>query len=80
MIIKEIVGVNSDGASWLELIIDGKLVVSAHPLYECPEDATLERDLSYAYEFAELMQHAYESGRNGEEFEIIYVDESENDG
>ena len=79
MIIKKIVGKDSEGATWVELRVNGSSVASARPLYECPEDATLERDLSYVYEITDLMEQAYEAGKNGEKLEIIYVDETEND-
>lgn len=78
MIVKQVVGKDSEGYSWLELRVNGSSVVSAYALCECPEDATLERDLSYVYEFTELMKRAYEAGKNSEEFEIVYVDESKN--
>lgn len=43
-------------------------------LSETPEDATLDRDLSFVYDIPDLMEMAYTAGRNGEEFEIQHID------
>lgn len=46
-------------------------------LTECPEDATLGRDLSFAYDVFEMLIAAYKAGKNGEELSIIENNESE---
>jgi hypothetical protein len=40
-------------------------------LNECPEDATLQRDLSFVFRIPNLMEQAYEAGKRGEELDII---------
>ena len=42
-----------------------------------PEDMNLARDLSDALSIPDVIKMAYEAGKNGEEFEIIYLDEEE---
>jgi hypothetical protein len=79
MEIKLIHGSNYDDAASLVIKVNGKSVVRAFPLYECPEDATLERDLDYVYDIPMLMEKAYEAGKNGEEFVVIEENESEDD-
>ncbi|PKJ52649.1 hypothetical protein [Bacillus sp. SN10] len=46
-------------------------------LSECPEDATLERDLSFVYSIAGYMRGAYEAGKRGDAFIVNYTDEDE---
>lgn len=79
MEIKVINGTNYDDMATLEIEVDGKHVIGVYPLYDCPEDAILERDLGFAYDIPELMRKAYEAGKRGEEFSIIEVDEGEED-
>jgi len=43
----------------------------AGPLWECPEDATLERDLGYAYNAVTFFKIGYEAGQKGEPVEYI---------
>ncbi len=77
--IKETTGTNSDGAGTYEIEVskDGKKVAgfSAWPLYECPEDATLERDMGFAYDAIEFFKLGYEAGKNGEEIVFKEVEE-----
>ena len=42
-----------------------------------PEDMTLFRDLSDAYFISNLIQLAYQAGKNGEEFEYELIEEKE---
>jgi len=42
-----------------------------------PEDMTLNRDLSDAYNIASLISAAYEAGKKGEIYESVYIDEEE---
>jgi hypothetical protein len=37
-----------------------------------PEDATLNRDLSFVYDIENMLREAYEAGKDGEEFHITY--------
>ncbi|WP_412036354.1 hypothetical protein [Bacillus pacificus] len=46
-------------------------------LSECPEDATLERDLSFVHSIAGYMRGAYEAGKRGDAFIVNYTDEDE---
>jgi len=68
MKVKIIRGTNSDGADHEEMYIDGKSILSAYPLYECPEDATLERNMISCDEVETLMRKAYEAGKAGEDY------------
>lgn len=79
--ITEINGTNSDELSTYEITIkqdEKKLIdVSAYPLCECPEDAILERDLSYVWDIKEAFKIGYEAGKNGVEVQYIEKDENE---
>lgn len=77
MEVKLIHGSDWNGAARLEIEVNGKSAVWANPLYDCPEDATLERDMSFVYEIPDLMRQAYEAGKNGEPF--VVTEESEDD-
>ena len=62
---------------------EGKEIIgfSAHPLQECSEDASLERDLYYAYSAVDFFKIGYEAGKSGETvvFNEENEDEEEND-
>lgn len=75
MEVKVISGKNNDGAMHDELHINGKEVLSAYPLYECPEDASLERDMTSCSEVETLMKRAYDAGKAGEPYKCEYEDE-----
>lgn len=75
MEVKLIHGKDWNDAAILEIEVNGKTEISAYPLYECPEDATLERDLNFVYRIPRLMKQAYEAGKSGEPFVITEVDE-----
>lgn len=70
MKINIIEGQDSDRAAWFKLWVDGKHKFSIGSLSECPEDATIERDLNFVYEIVPLIRAAYDAGRNGELLEI----------
>ena len=76
MRVKEIYLEDSDDGDALIIEVDGKHEISAFPLWECPEDAYLHRDLSYVYDITDLMKRAYDAGRKGEEF--VYEKEEMN--
>ncbi|QDX93608.1 hypothetical protein EEL30_15660 [Brevibacillus laterosporus] len=75
MQIKLIHGTDCNDAARLDIEVNGKPAIWASPLYDCPEDATLERDLNFVYNIPDLMRQAYEAGKNGEPFEVVEVDE-----
>lgn len=60
---------------------DGKKIegFSAGPLCECPEDATLGRDLGYAFSAVDFMRIGYEAGKSGEEIEFVKGEHAEDD-
>jgi len=57
-----------------DMSIDGERRLFVGPLCDCPEDATIERDLVSCGDVANYMQEAYEAGRRGETFEIVWKD------
>jgi hypothetical protein len=67
------------GTYKIEAIRDGKVVLGffAGPLSECPEDAILERDLSYAYDAVEFFKLGFEAAKSGEEVVFEEKDEAE---
>lgn len=74
--VKVVTGSNSDGASHETLFINDKECLSTYPLYECPEDATLERDIVGASRFASLLEN-FLIEHNGKKVKFIYEDEEE---
>jgi len=60
----------------VEINLDGHRV-SFHNMNECPEDATLTRDLSDVYSIETLIMKAYEAGKRGEEIVIERIEERE---
>lgn len=68
MKIKILRGTNRDGDDHEEMYIDGSVVLSAYPLCECPEDATLERDMISCDEVETLMFKAFKAGKAGEDY------------
>lgn len=72
MKVKEIVTQNPDDyRSRLSIEIDGKSVFLVRDGE--PEDSNLSRDFSDCYSIVDLMERAYEAGKNGEEFEVERV-------
>ena len=51
-----------------EIIVDG--VDRVYVGTPEPEDATLSRDLSFAYRIVPLMREAWEAGKRGEDFTV----------
>ena len=49
--------------------------ISIYNMNECPEDATLSRDLSDIYTVEDMIQEAYEAGKRGEEIKFEYITE-----
>lgn len=52
------------------IIVNGEERIVANDYGE-PEDNQLGRDLNFVYSIVNLMEEAYNAGKNGEEFEII---------
>ena len=61
----------------LVIKIDDKQVFSINELCESPEDAIFTRDLSDCNRIPGLLRMAYEAGKNGDFFEIEYIEEDE---
>jgi len=71
-------GGNGEGANYrVTAFRDGVKIAGfyAGPLQECPEDASLERDLSYVYEAIDFFRLGYEAGKKGEE--VTFEEERE---
>jgi hypothetical protein len=70
-------GEDSNGDARYEVTVkrDGKKIKGfyAGSLYENPEDASLGRDLGYAYSAVDFLRLGYEAGKSGEE--IVFVEE-----
>lgn len=64
---------NYDGTLRQELHIDGKDVEHVGSLYECPEDAIVERSLISCSDISHYMKKAVDTVKNGEDviFEFI---------
>lgn len=84
ILVKEFSKIDSDDESSYEITIsrDGKMLqgFSARDLAsDCPEDATLSRDMGFAYQAIDFFKLGLEIGKSGEEvkFESEDIDESE---
>ena len=60
-----------DGCGRETLYVNGKERMYAGPLWECPEDATLERDLLGPGDFVNLIQEIIEN-HNGKQIKFEY--------
>jgi len=76
VVIKEESWQNGDGCSRERLLIDGKDVMSVGPLWECPEDATLERDLVGPSDFVNLFERIIQE-HNGKKIKFEYEEVEE---
>lgn len=63
---------DSEGYINQSLFINGKVVSYVYPLYDCPEDAIIGRDLKDCEDLANYIKRGYEAAKNGEELEIEY--------
>ena len=59
---------DEDWREYYTITVDGVERIDIFPPE--PEDATLTRDLSFAYLIVPLMREAYEAGKRGDEFEV----------
>lgn len=62
------------GYDSLEIEVDGNSKFSVSSSDDSPEDNNLLRNFSDCYGIGELMELAYNAGKNGEEFELEYED------
>lgn len=60
---------DNDGRSRYKIFVNGKERISANDYGE-PEDNSLGRDLNFVFSIVELMEEAYNAGKNGEEFTV----------
>lgn len=74
--VKVVTGYNSDGASHETLFINDEECISTYPLYECPEDATLERDIVGASRFASLLK-SFLIEHKGKKVKFVYEEGEE---
>lgn len=56
---------------------DNKLSLSFNDCNECPEDATFNRDLASALHIKQVVELAYNAGKNGESLDITEEDNNE---
>ena len=76
-------GENCDGASFDSVRIydvdTNKTIVSAsaYPLYECPEDATLERDIEPTSTVVDAFIAGYKAALEGVKYELIETKEDD---
>ena len=57
----------------LEISVNGKERIAVYNPE--PEDASLCRDLSFAFQIVPLMREAWEAGKNGEPFDVENTEE-----
>ena len=65
-----------NGLDWnkqarIRIGVNGKDIVNIGCLSECPEDASLERDLGFVYRIVPSLKEAYEAGKRGEELLVV---------
>lgn len=76
MHIRIISGQRNDATSYQKMLINGEDALHIQDLWECPEDAIIGRDLTTCFDILELMEKAYEAGKNGEEFIVKTIDKT----
>lgn len=60
----------------LEITLDGKTKFHVYS-NDAPEDNTLSRNFADCYDIPELLRKAWEAGRNGEKFEVEYIEKGD---
>jgi len=61
--------IDSDYRQKQEMFVGEEKVWGASDLaQDCPEDATLDRDMTNGLEIIDLMRLSFEAGKNGEDF------------
>jgi len=76
-VVKEIHGTNWNDEARIEFYVNDSHQFSCGSLSECPEDATLGRDLDFVYDIKDLMKDAWEAGKAGRPFIFLSEDEDE---
>lgn len=71
MKIKVLKKINGSGDESNQVLVDGRKVATVYPLWECPEDAIIGRDLISGGEIANYIKMGFEAGKRGEEIEIV---------
>lgn len=66
---------DDDGCTRQAMYFDGKRKQSVKPLWDCPEDAIIGRDLLDCEDLLSYFQKGYETAQKGESFEVEYHDE-----
>lgn len=76
-VVKETHGADYNDQERLELEVDGVQAFSIGCLSECPEDASLERDLYFVHDIKNLLAKAHKAGQEGRPFVYESEDEEE---
>jgi hypothetical protein len=78
VIVKVVTSENSDGAIMDKLLINGKEKLRVYPLYECPEDAIIGRDLISCGDIASFLEDFLKANQGKKvKFEYEEVDREE---
>lgn len=72
MKIKLKISYNSDDAECHKLEINGEEKYGIYPLYDCPEDAIIGRDLLNGRDIIQAIMLGYNAGKSGEEISVEY--------
>ena len=73
------IGKDSNDSERQRMKIDGKHRLTVAALCECPEDAIIGRDLVSCRAVSSYMREAYEAGKRGDEFNVAFVAETDDD-
>jgi|APSaa5957512576_1039674.scaffolds.fasta_scaffold233124_1 hypothetical protein len=68
---------NENFTQFVEFKIDDKLVASFHDGE--PEDNTISRNFNDIHKISTLIKHAYNAGKRGDEYEVEYIQKSDED-
>ncbi|KON88978.1 hypothetical protein AF332_20755 [Sporosarcina globispora] len=69
---------DSDYATHDTLEVDGKQVFGVHPLYECPEDAIIGRDLISSSDIASFLE-SFLIEHRGKKVKFVFVEGKEDE-
>ena len=62
-----------------DLFVDDKEIASVQNLCECPEDATIDRDLINGRQIIDFIKLGYEAGKKGEELTVDINEDAKRD-
>lgn len=65
---------DSDYCYHEEMYVDGKHKFGVHPLYRCPEDAVIGRDLIGISEWMQFAMELVEATKAGEDVSVEFID------